>query len=34
MQAGAPYTRTVPVPKGTYYVIFDNSAAADKSRQW
>ena len=28
MQAGVPYTRTVPVPKGTYYVLFDNSAAA------
>jgi hypothetical protein len=28
MQPGAPYSRTVPVPKGTYYVVFDNSSSA------
>ena len=32
MQTGVPYTRTVPVPKGTYYVIFDNSASGGTSR--
>ena len=28
MQTGVPYSRTVPVPKGTYYVVFDNSSSA------
>ncbi|HEX7669141.1 MAG TPA: hypothetical protein VF395_06150 [Polyangiaceae bacterium] len=29
--AGAPYKRTVPVPKGTYYLLVDNSAALGRS---
>ena len=31
MQTGVPYARTVPVPKGTYYVVFDNSASAGQA---
>ncbi len=28
LQPGVPYNRTFPVPKGQYYVVFDNSASA------
>jgi hypothetical protein len=28
MQAAVPYTRTLPVPKGTYYMILDNTPTA------
>ncbi len=31
MNPGVPYARTVPVPKGTYYVVFDNSTSAGQA---
>jgi hypothetical protein len=29
--AGSPWKRTVPVPKGTYYLVVDNSPAIGRS---
>lgn len=28
MQAGMPYTRTLPLPRGTYYLVLDNTPSA------